>query len=110
MRPLGPDVAVFFGVKRQTDWHTFNVAAERARPAVVVEIVSENTRKNDLGIKRRFYYQAKVPLYVVADLVKPSRTRRLKLLAFRHTPRGFQPVPPDEQGRICSKRWECGSV
>jgi len=35
VRPLGPDVAVFFGVERarKINWETFKVAAEKARPA-----------------------------------------------------------------------------
>ena len=33
VRPLGPDIAVFFGVRRRILWSTFDLAAERARPA-----------------------------------------------------------------------------
>jgi hypothetical protein len=100
VKPLGPDVAVFLGVKRQRDWATFDVKAERARPLLVVEIVSQHTRKNDLGIKKKFYYQAGVPLYVIADLVLPSPHRQLKLIGNQRTLRGYHRMVPDGLGRI----------
>jgi Uma2 family endonuclease len=67
VRPLGPDVAVFRGVKRHRDWSTFDLAAEGAEPKLVVELTSPETRRHDVGIKVNFYHQARVPLYVIAD-------------------------------------------
>ena len=67
VRPLGPDIAVFLDVERHKNWATLDVAAEGARPALVVEVTSPSTRKNDLGIKFDFYHRARVPLYVIAD-------------------------------------------
>jgi colicin import membrane protein len=49
VRPLGPDVAVFFGVRRHTCWSTFDVSEEKARPALVIEVTSPETRTNDVG-------------------------------------------------------------
>ena len=49
VRPLGPDIGVFSGVRRRRDWATFNLAVEGARPELVVEVTSPDTRKNDLG-------------------------------------------------------------
>ncbi len=46
---------------------TLDVAAEGARPMLVIEITSPSTRKNDVGIKVEFYHRAGVPLYVIAD-------------------------------------------
>jgi Uma2 family endonuclease len=100
VRPLGPDVAVFRGVRQHRDWETFDVAAEQARPELVVEVVSRNTRKNDLGVKRRYYHQAKVPLYLIADVAKPGEARRLDLIGYRYAPRAFKRIVPDAQGRI----------
>src|SRR6516165_8904 len=68
IRPLGPDVAVFFGVRRFIDWATFDVAAEGARPILVIEVTSPETRANDIGIKVDYYHRARVPLYVIADV------------------------------------------
>jgi Uma2 family endonuclease len=100
VRPLGPDVAIFFDVKRSEDWDTFNVAAEGAHPALVVEVTSRTTRKNDLGPKVKFYHRAKVPLYLIADATGRGARRRLKLIGYRYTRRGYSPIAPDAQGRI----------
>ena len=77
VRPLAPDVAVFFNVQRRDDWETFNVKAEGAIPALVVEVTSRSTRKNDLGIKVDYYHRAKVPLYLIADAVGRGAKRRV---------------------------------
>lgn len=100
VRPLGPDIAVFVGVKRYIDWETFDVAAEGARPLLVVEITSRATRKNDLGIKLHFYHQAKVPLYLIADVVGRGAKRRLKLIGYEYAAKEYKPIAPDEKGRI----------
>jgi Uma2 family endonuclease len=100
VRPLGPDIAVFLGVKRYVDWETFDVAAEGASPVLVVEITSRATRKNDLGIKVELYHQAKVPLYVNADARGSGAKRRLKLIGYQYAPKGYKPIAPDKNGRI----------
>lgn len=100
VRPLGPDVSLFWGVKRQRDWATFNVAKEGAKPALVVEITSESTRKNDLGIKVTYYHQAKVPFYLVVDVTRPEGVRHLTLIGHRYTPQGYERIEPDARGRI----------
>jgi Uma2 family endonuclease len=99
IRPLGPDVAVFFGVRRHIDWATFDVAAERARPILVVEVTSPETRSNDLGIKVDYYHRARVPLYVIADVVEETEEeRRIELIGYRRTPARYHPIRPDERG------------
>jgi Uma2 family endonuclease len=100
VRPLCPDIAVFLGLKRRINWAILDVAAEGARPALVVEITSRSTRSNDLGAKFEYYYQAGVPLYVIADATEDERSRRLKLIAYRHTPDGYARIEPDARGRI----------
>ena len=101
VRPLGPDIAVFFGVKRDDEeWETFNVAAEGAEPKLVVEVTSRSTRKNDLGIKVKFYHRAKVPFYLIADARGLGAKRRITLIGRQYTARGYQEVKPDAQGRI----------
>jgi len=102
VRPLGPDVVVFFDVARdpQTDWATFNVAFEKARPVLVVEVVSKNTRKNDLGIKVDYYHRGRVPLYVIADVKGRGPNRRVKLLGYQSLGGKYEPITSDAQGRI----------
>jgi Uma2 family endonuclease len=101
VRPLGPDVAVFFGIKKRRDWATLDVAAERARPALVVEVTSRSTRSNDLNIKPDYYFRAGVPLYVIADVLEETDdTRRLELIGYRRGPVGFERVAPNNRGWI----------
>ncbi len=101
LSPLGPDIAVFFGIDRRKDWATLNVAAERARLGPVVEVTSPSTRNNDLDRKPELYHRAGVPLYVIADATEagPGR-RRLRLFAYRHEPDGYRRVELNEAGRI----------
>jgi hypothetical protein len=100
VRPLGPDVAVFFGARRKGGWSTFDVAAEGARPVLVVEVTSPDTRRNDLKDKVDFYHRAKVQVYVIADARESGGERRLTLIGYRYAPRGYRPIKPDAQGRI----------
>ena len=101
VRPLGPDIAAFTGVKRYRDWATLNVKAERARPLLVVEVTSRDTRKNDLELKPDFYRRARVPLYVIADVTKETDfEREIKLIAYALTDDDYVTVAPDHRGWI----------
>lgn len=100
VRPLCPDIAVFFNVKRHIDWNIFNVAAEGATPALVVEVTSRSTRNNDLGIKIEYYHRAKVPCYLIADAVGRGEKRRVELICYQYSRQRFRRVAPDENGRI----------
>jgi Uma2 family endonuclease len=101
VRPLGPDIAVFFGVKQYRDWATLEVTAEGAQPALVVEVTSPQSRKNYVETKVEFYHAAKVPLYVIADARKESdEARRLELIAYRYQPDQYERIAPDERGWI----------
>ena len=102
VRPLGPDIAVFVGVKRRPPkgWDTFHVAREGAKPLLVVEITSPSTRKNDLGVKVGFYHRANVPLYVIADVVDRGTKRQVKLIGYRHGPKAYKPIAARKDGRI----------
>ena len=101
VRPLGPDIAVFFGIKRRKDWATLDVAAERARPVLVVEVTSTGTRQNDLEIKVDFYHRAEVPLYVIADVLEEDEdTRHMTLIGYRYAPEAYERIAPDARGWI----------
>src|SRR6266581_749747 len=63
-----PDVTAIFGVRdRDKPRSSFQVAAEGTRPRVLVEIVSPNTRVNDVQTKFVHYHRARVPYYVILD-------------------------------------------
>jgi colicin import membrane protein len=77
------------------------VAAEGARPILVVEVTSTGTRQNDFEIKPDFYHRARVPRYVIADAVEEDEeTRRVELIAYRYAPAGYERVAPDARGWI----------
>jgi Uma2 family endonuclease len=100
IKPICPDIAVFFGVNRQITWNILNVAAENARPALIIEVTSKSTRSNDLGKKFDYYHRAKVPVYVIADAVGLGPKRRIKLLAFQYERKAYKPVELAADGRI----------
>jgi len=99
-RPLGPDVAVFLGVGARSDWSTFDAAEEGARPALVVEVTSPDTRGNDFGIKRDLYEQAGVPIYAIIDRRPAGGSTRVSVLGYRLTPDGYEPLEPGPLGRL----------
>jgi Uma2 family endonuclease len=101
-RPLCPDLAVFFGVEHAPDreWDTFNVASEAAEPALVAEVTSRSTRRNDLGKKVELYHRARVPFYLIAEATERGNERRIELIGYRYAPRGYKRVQPDALGRI----------
>ncbi len=101
VKPLGPDIAVFFGVRRHIAWATFNVAEEKAEPALVVEVTSPDTRQNDVGIKKTYYHRAGVPLYVIADVFKEKDNQcRIELIGYSRKPTRYQRIKPDNRGFI----------
>jgi Uma2 family endonuclease len=101
LRPLGPDVAVFFNVGRHIDWGTFDVAQEGAEPVLVVEVTSPETRVNDVGVMVDYYFRAGVPLYLIADARKVrGGKRRLELIGYRAGRDRYRRWKPDRQCRL----------
>jgi hypothetical protein len=98
--PLGPDVVVMFDVKRKYNWSTFNVDKEGARPMLVVEITSPDSRKYDLKTKVDLYYRANVSTYVIVDRHERHRRLFMHLLGYRRGRRGYVAMKPDKQGRL----------
>src|SRR5262249_14312057 len=64
-----------------------------ARPLLVVELVSPNTRKNDVVDKVDHYFRVGVPLYVIVD--QDDEDGPLTLRAYRPGRRGYEPIPID---------------
>lgn len=103
LKAHGPDIMVILGVReRHTrhNWTTFDVGDEGVRPALIVEVTSWSTRPNDLGIKRSHYEAAGVPLYIIVDGLDDQGHDSLRLLGYALTPSGYQPMQPDEDGRL----------
>src|SRR5262245_47937413 len=69
IEPHTPDVTVFVGLKEPPNLRrgTLRLAESGGRCVLAVEVVSPDTRVNDVVHKVREYYQAGVPLYVIVD-------------------------------------------
>ncbi|MFL6198789.1 MAG: Uma2 family endonuclease [Thermoanaerobaculia bacterium] len=100
-----PDVSVIRGVRdAEADRESFDVIAEGVRPCLVIEIVSplsSRIRKTDLEDKVVLYRRAGIPEYLIVD--SQLRDRRFRLLGYRLGPSGYEPIEPDEEGRLLSE-------
>ena len=100
LRPHGPDIMVIPGIAERQDWSTFEVAVEGARPALIIEIVSPETRENDVVIKVNHYARAGVAQYVIVDDVGQGEERQLHLLDYRLEAGAYRLREPDASGRV----------
>jgi hypothetical protein len=98
LKPLGPDVAVIFGVRERRNWSTFDVTEEGARPSLVIEVTSPTTREVDLSRKLDAYDIAEVPLYIIVDSYERRGVLARRLLGYQMTPQGYVGLAPDERG------------
>ncbi|HEX3125937.1 MAG TPA: Uma2 family endonuclease [Thermoanaerobaculia bacterium] len=100
-----PDVSVIRGVRnRKAHRDSFDVVAEGVRPCLIIEVVSplsSRIRNTDLRDKVALYRRAGIPEYLIVD--SHLRDRRFRLLGYRLGPSGYQPIQPDEQGRLLSE-------
>ncbi len=100
LRAHGPDVMVIPGVRKRRNWSTFEVVVERARPALIIEIVSPDARENDVVIKVEHYARAGVAQYVIVDDTGRGGVRRLRLLDYRLEGATYRLQEPDAEGRV----------
>lgn len=100
VRNHSPDVSVFERLRRQPPLNigTFRLAVYGGRCILALEIVSPDTRVNDVERKFEEYYSAKVPLYIIVDQERENAPRQLR--AYRRGRKAYRPVPLDEQGRV----------
>lgn len=101
IEPLGPDLIVLDGVG---EWDgsrgTFPVVTMRARPLLVLEITSPDTRPIDLDTKPGLYYRCGVPFYVIVDRQAGRSRNEVRVVGFRATARRFFEMQPDKRGRL----------
>ena len=102
LRPHGPDVAIFEGLSQRVPGNTGTLLVKQrgARPLMVIEVTSVNTRKNDLNTKVYHYRRAGVPFYAIVDLYSEDEANPIELLAYRNTGEAFLRVELDEQDRL----------
>lgn len=103
VQPHGPDIAVFSGVRGENGWQTFHVRQEKARPILVIEITSRNTRRYDVKNKVDEYYRAGVPLYAIVDARMQEGVRTLEITGYRAGATAYERVPLDDRGRLLLK-------
>ena len=95
----GPDVFVALGVpyRERKSWVVWE---EGKSPDIVIELLSDKTAARDKGEKKRIYQdQVKVTEYYWFDPFDPDDWAGFDL----HTGR-YEPIVPDDQGRLLSKR------
>jgi hypothetical protein len=99
-----PDISVVCGViNKDKPRMIFNVLTEGVRPAFIMEIVSPQYRRSDRETKVIEYAQAKVQEYFIVDR-RPYRGQQLdEVLGYRLVSGMYQPITPDEMGRVWSQ-------
>jgi hypothetical protein len=96
----GPDIAVFEGLNAPwvREQGTFPVKDMGARPLLVIEVVSPNTRDIDTVSKVIEYHRAKVPVYVLVHRDESGGQPVVRTEAYRYEPAGYVPIPDDPRG------------
>lgn len=110
LRSPAPDVAVIPGVRdKDRDRKSFHVGAEKARPCLVIEVVSADAEGDERWLadykkKVEIYRRAGVPEYVIVDPQRYLREPHLRLTGYRLDARGrYRLIEPDAQGRLLSE-------
>jgi Uma2 family endonuclease len=95
-----PDVAVFQNVQTPPNPRqgTFHLIASGGRTELIIEVVSPDTRENDVVRKPEDYHRLGIPLYVLIDQQREEGPRRLH--GYRWTPSGYEEQSLDAQGRL----------
>jgi len=88
-----PDIMIFLGVERRERKSWVMWEEDGKSPRVVIELLSESTRGNDLGPKKDVYEWLGISDYFVYD---PITT---ELVGWHHTGR-FERLAADERGRL----------
>ncbi|MCS6850388.1 MAG: Uma2 family endonuclease [Gemmataceae bacterium] len=97
LRQHSPDVSVIFGVRdKHKEYATFNVAQEGVGPELIIEVVSPNTRINDVETKVQHYHRARVPYYVIVD--REQMEGPVTLIGYVWRPEGYARMPLDDRG------------
>jgi len=95
-----PDVSVFRDVQTPPDPRqgTFHLATSGGRVVLVIEVVSPDSRDNDVVRKPEDYHRLDIPLYVLIDQQRERGPRQLH--GYRWTPAGYEELPLDAGGRL----------
>jgi Uma2 family endonuclease len=101
-----PDVSVIQGARHpDSDLSTFDVVRQGTAPRLIIEVISPRDRRIrevDEIDKVALYQRVGVPEYLM--VVLPRRRERYRITGYRLNQAGvYQPILPDEQGRVLSE-------
>ncbi len=97
IEPHGPDVTVLEGLRQPWDPHvgTFRVHDMEAKVLLAVEVTSQTTWGNDVGIKVDEYFRAKVPYYVIVD--SRAIDTEVVVIGYKANGEGYLRLPIDPE-------------
>jgi colicin import membrane protein len=100
IEPMGPDVILLTGDGEPWPKRvgTYPVKERGATAALVVEVTSPSTRKEDLTAKVLLYHAVGVRTYVIID--EDPNTHDWYPIGYRYTPDGYVRFAPDSHGRL----------
>lgn len=93
----GPDIAVFDRQRAPRLHRATLYVTEATRAVLTMEVTSLSTMFADFITKLRAYYLAGVQNYIIVDIASDQAPQ---LLAYRHTPAGYEEVEPDARGWV----------
>ena len=98
LRDHSPDIAVTFDVRDLPNriFRSFDVKSEGVKPKVVIEVVSLDTRENDVTKKVDHYHQLGIPWYFIVDREDEDGPR--SLIGYRYAPSGYVRLKPTDDG------------
>jgi Uma2 family endonuclease len=85
-----PDLVVIPDVPLPHPRDSFDVAAAGVRPQLIIEVTSPSTHDVDLNDKRREYWLAGVPVYVIVEEQLRRGRRQLRILPYQRGPRAYR--------------------
>jgi Uma2 family endonuclease len=97
MRNHAPDVSVFSNLSFQPSsaCGLFHLKEHNAKCLFLIELVSPNTRENDVVHKKQHYHLLGIPLYIIVDWEKEDRPRTIR--GFRYEQDGWVDITVNEQ-------------
>src|SRR5439155_24798079 len=97
---ISPDVAVIPNVRERKNWSVFFCKEEGTKPNLMVEVTSPHRRKNDTEKKFEYYFNARIPCYVIVDLANADANGVPPIFGYEWAETGYKPMVPDAQGRL----------
>jgi len=101
-----PDLAIVIGLESlEHELAYFDVQALGQRPRFIAEVLSPRFAQLDLVEKLQIYAQAGVSEYFIIDSGEraDNGARHYRVLGYRLVKQAYEPITPDQDGRVYSK-------